>query len=104
MAGRAPTRVPRPTLEWAPGDRGRPQTELADIGPPQPGRDSSRLATDLARRHTRSMTIRDTSALIDAGLIDPSDRAAIEAVSARYAVALTPAMHALIEAPDDPIA
>jgi lysine 2,3-aminomutase len=50
------------------------------------------------------LTIRDTDGLIDAGLVDPSDRARIEAVAARYAVALTPTMRALIEAPDDPIA
>jgi lysine 2,3-aminomutase len=50
------------------------------------------------------MTIRDTDALIDAGLLDPSGREAIEAVAARYAIALTPTMRGLIEAPDDPIA
>ena len=50
------------------------------------------------------MTIRDTQGLIDAGLLEPADRAAVDAVAARYAVALTPAMRALIEAPDDPIA
>ena len=50
------------------------------------------------------MTIRDTDALIDAGLLDPSDRTAIEAVATRYAVALTPAMRELIQSPDDPIA
>jgi lysine 2,3-aminomutase len=50
------------------------------------------------------MTIRDTNALIDAGLIPPSDRAAIESVATRYAIALTPTMRALIEARDDPIA
>ena len=50
------------------------------------------------------MTIRDTDALIEAGLLAPSDRAAIEAVATRYAIALTPTMRALIEAPDDPIA
>jgi len=49
------------------------------------------------------MTLRDTAALIDAGLLDPSSRAAIEAVAMRYAIAVTPAMQALIEAPDDPI-
>lgn len=48
--------------------------------------------------------IRDTDGLIEAGLIDPSARAAIDAVAMRYAVALTPAMRALIAAPDDPIA
>src|ERR1035438_6523563 len=49
-------------------------------------------------------TIRDTAGLIDAGLLDPADRAAIEAVAARYAIALTSTMRDLIEAPDDPIA
>ena len=50
------------------------------------------------------MTLRDTHALLTAGLIDPSARTAIEAVATRYAIALTPAMRALIAAPDDPIA
>jgi len=49
-------------------------------------------------------TIRDTTGLIGAGLIDPGHRDDIDAVAARYAVAITPAMRALIEAPDDPIA
>ncbi len=53
---------------------------------------------------TLARTIHDTSGLIDAGLLDPADRAPIEAVAARYAIAVTPAMRALIEAPDDPIA
>jgi lysine 2,3-aminomutase len=50
------------------------------------------------------MTIRDTPGLIDAGLIDPADRASVEAVAARYAIGLSPEMRALIAAPDDPIA
>ncbi len=50
------------------------------------------------------MTLRDTSALIDAGLIGAADRAAIEAVAARYAIAITPVMRTLMTAPDDPIA
>lgn len=49
------------------------------------------------------MTIRTTDALIASGLLDPAARAAIDAVAERYAVAITPAMQALIEAPDDPI-
>jgi lysine 2,3-aminomutase len=53
---------------------------------------------------TLARTIHDTNGLIEAGLLDPADRAAIEAVATRYAIALTPAMRALIEAPDDPIA
>ena len=50
------------------------------------------------------MTIRDTDGLIEAGLLDRTDRAQIEAVAKRYAIALTPTMRALIAAPDDPIA
>jgi lysine 2,3-aminomutase len=49
------------------------------------------------------MTIRDTDALIEAGLIRPDARAAIDAVADRYAVAITPAIAALIETKDDPI-
>jgi lysine 2,3-aminomutase len=49
------------------------------------------------------MTIRDASGLIAAGLVDPSEGAAIEAVAARYAIAVTPIMRALIEVPNDPI-
>jgi lysine 2,3-aminomutase len=45
-------------------------------------------------------TIRDAAALAAAGL---ADRATAEVVAARYAVAITPAMQALIEHPDDPI-
>ncbi|HUO23279.1 MAG TPA: lysine-2,3-aminomutase-like protein [Caulobacteraceae bacterium] len=40
-------------------------------------------------------------ALADAGLIDPARVAALEPVAARYAVAITPALAALID-PDDP--
>jgi lysine 2,3-aminomutase len=50
------------------------------------------------------MTIRDTDGLIEAGLIDPSGKAAIQSVAERYAIALTPTMRAQIETPDDPIA
>lgn len=50
------------------------------------------------------MTIRDTNALIDSGLLDRSRQPEIEAVSARYAIAISPTVRALIEAPDDPIA
>ncbi|MCC7425582.1 MAG: lysine-2,3-aminomutase-like protein [Alphaproteobacteria bacterium] len=56
-------------------------------------------------------TIRDASALIAAGLMPEAARAEIEAVAGRYAIALTPAVAALIaRAPDgsadpaDPIA
>lgn len=50
------------------------------------------------------MIIRDTAGLLDAGLIDDAARPAIEAVAARYAIGITPAMRDLIQAPDDPIA
>lgn len=48
-------------------------------------------------------TLRDAEALVAGGLIEPSERNAIDAVTRRYAVAVTPAMQALIERPDDPI-
>jgi lysine 2,3-aminomutase len=48
-----------------------------------------------------SRTIRGVDALAAAGLV--ADRDAAAAVEARYAVAITPAMRALIERPDDPI-
>ena len=47
--------------------------------------------------------IRTAEDLVAAGLAAPGDRAALEQVGARYAVAITPAMRALIEHADDPI-
>lgn len=47
--------------------------------------------------------IRTADDLVAAGLAAPGDRAALEQVGARYAVAITPAMRALIEHADDPI-
>ena len=49
------------------------------------------------------LTLRTADALAEAGLIAPSLREAVGAVERRYAVAITPAMRALIERPDDPI-
>jgi lysine 2,3-aminomutase len=49
-------------------------------------------------------TLRTAQALADAGLIAPERLPALEQVASRYAVAITPAMAELIEAPDDPIA
>ncbi|MDB5442244.1 MAG: lysine-2,3-aminomutase-like protein [Phenylobacterium sp.] len=51
-------------------------------------------------------TLRTPQALADAGLIDPTDLAALQRVAAQYAVAITPAMAELIDATDpaDPIA
>lgn len=52
-------------------------------------------------------TLRDTAALSEAGLLPPTaDLVGLEAVQARYAIAVTPAMAALIDPADprDPIA
>jgi lysine 2,3-aminomutase len=48
-------------------------------------------------------TIRNADAVIRAGLAAESARAGLEAVERRYAVAIPPALLALIETPDDPI-
>ncbi len=50
---------------------------------------------------TYPTTLRSPKALADAGLIPPERIPALEAVAARYAVALTPAMAELIDAADD---
>ncbi|HTW71537.1 MAG TPA: lysine-2,3-aminomutase-like protein [Acetobacteraceae bacterium] len=48
-------------------------------------------------------TLRTTDALLADGLIAPGRQEAIAAVERRYAIAMTPAMRALIQDPDDPI-
>ena len=48
-------------------------------------------------------TLRDADALAAAGLIDPAQVTRVAAVERRYAVAVTPAMRALIEHLNDPI-
>ncbi|MBY3345846.1 lysine-2,3-aminomutase-like protein [Rhizobium laguerreae] len=50
--------------------------------------------------------IKSVDDLVKAGLVAPADRARLEEVAARYAVALTPAISKLIDRadPDDPIA
>ncbi len=53
---------------------------------------------------TPNRTVRDTTGLIAAGLVPAAAAPALAAVEARYAIAITPAMHALIEGPGDPIA
>ncbi len=50
-----------------------------------------------------STTLRDVDALVDAGLATAGQRAGLAAVGARYAVAIPPALRALIGDPDDPI-
>jgi len=53
---------------------------------------------------THTPTLRNVDDLLKAGLIDPADRAALDAVAARYAIAVPHALRSLINAPDDPIA
>jgi lysine 2,3-aminomutase len=48
-------------------------------------------------------TVRTPADLIAAGLAPASSRPALDRVADRYAIAITPAMQRLIEAPDDPI-
>jgi lysine 2,3-aminomutase len=55
------------------------------------------------QRETAPTTLRSLAALAAAGLIPPAAVPAIAAVEARYAIALPPALRALIESPDDPI-
>ncbi|MGU3540354.1 lysine-2,3-aminomutase-like protein [Methylobacterium sp. A54F] len=50
-----------------------------------------------------SRTLRSPADLAGAGLVSPADLPGLEAVAARYAVAVTPDIAALIEAPDDPV-
>ncbi|MGD0108601.1 MAG: lysine-2,3-aminomutase-like protein [Rhodopila sp.] len=54
-------------------------------------------------RIRENLTLRDTASLLAAGLITQAAIAGIEATEARYAVAISPAMRALITTPDDPI-
>jgi lysine 2,3-aminomutase len=54
-------------------------------------------------RVRENLTLRDAASLLAAGLISPAALAGVEATEARYAVAISPAMRALIETPDDPI-
>lgn len=71
--------------------------------PPTPARPAAaRPAT--AEPAPPPATIRDAASLIAAGLAPAADRPALEQVGARYAVAITPAMQALIQHPADPIA
>src|SRR5690349_3796967 len=48
-------------------------------------------------------TLRNATALGAAGLVPPDEVASLARVEQHYAVAISPAMHALIERPDDPI-
>jgi lysine 2,3-aminomutase len=54
-------------------------------------------------RVRENLTLRSAGALLAAGLIPPAAVPGVEATEAQYAVAISPAMRALIETPDDPI-
>jgi lysine 2,3-aminomutase len=54
-------------------------------------------------RHRGMPTLHDVAGLVSAGLIAPATIDRITDVERRYAVAITPAMQALIQHPDDPI-
>ena len=58
---------------------------------------------DLSDGKRTERTVRSAQALVAAGLVEAGAQAAIEAVEKRYAVAITPAIRALIDRPDDPI-
>jgi lysine 2,3-aminomutase len=51
-------------------------------------------------------TLRSVADLVDAGLVAPADADGLDAVAQRYAVAVTPAVQALIDPadPHEPIA
>jgi lysine 2,3-aminomutase len=61
------------------------------------------VGEDGASRVRENLTLRDAAALLAAGLIGEAEVAGVSATEARYAVAISPAMRALIETPDDPI-
>ena len=54
----------------------------------------------------KDRTLRSAAALVHAGLVAPAEQATIEAVAARYAIAITPTVQALMHPADpaDPIA
>ncbi len=62
----------------------------------------SRLMPD-GHHAPKPRTIRDIASLIAAGLAPEAEREALAEVARRYAIALPPALQALIEQPDDPI-
>lgn len=58
---------------------------------------------DQAYAPNTNVTLRDAEALLAAGLITPEVLAGVRATESRYAVAISPAMRALISDPGDPI-
>ena len=64
------------------------------------------MANDLTPARTSRRTLKSVTDLVSAGLVPADEAAALRAVADRYAIAITPAMTALIDgsAPDDAIA
>ncbi len=60
-------------------------------------------AQALTGQTSRGQTLRGADALVGAGFVAPAFRDGVAAVAERYAVAIPPALAALIEWPDDPI-
>ena len=73
-----------------------PRRVSEDIGPQASGNDSP-------ARSWRDETLRHASSLLAAGLITPNAVIAARATEARYAVAISPTMRQMIQAPDDPV-
>lgn len=89
---------------WIEGRAGHVQTvndDAAGQGVPADGAAGLSAPEKLTPRDRP--TLRDAAALLAAGLISPAAIAGVEATEARYAVAISTAMQALIRAPDDPI-
>jgi lysine 2,3-aminomutase len=64
------------------------------------------LSAASSRDEIPGRTLKSPVDFVEAGLADPADMAELEAVGARYAMAMTPALIALVDRadPDDPIA
>jgi lysine 2,3-aminomutase len=70
------------------------------------GPGGAHASSEPAASECASRTLRNTSDLIEAGLVPESARADLDAVARRHAIAITPAVAALIDPsdPDDPVA
>src|SRR3954470_15968898 len=67
------------------------------------GRQGVPVDGNAGMRAAPNLTLRSAGALRDAGLIAAAAVPSLQAIEARYAVAVSPAMRALIGTPDDPI-
>jgi len=88
-----------------PGPAGAGDSRHAFVHDQKPRTAGARsVTTDAGREPSCNQgVLRTVDALLAAGLVAPGARDAVAAVEERYAVAISPAMHALIEHPDDPV-